>query len=400
MNRRGEAPRAGWFWFLAVLLMFFLFSASAPSPLYAIYQARFGFSSITLTAIYAVYAGAALVSLLFLGRLSDHVGRKRVVSLALVVQIAGLVAFIVADDVTALYVGRFLQGFGTGLATGAISAWILDLQPPERPGLGGLIGGISPIAGLGAGALVASVLVQYAPYPLHLVFWLLTAIFGVALAAMPVAPDAVTRRPGALASLRPRVGVPEGARSLFVALAPSLVALWALGGLYLSLGPSLAVSLLDTPNRIAGGIVIASLMGAAAVGSALARASDPRSALVRGSLALIAGVGVTLVGVATRSLLLLYVGSAVAGLGFGPSFSGIFRTLAPLAPPEKRGELVASVWVVVYLSFSVPAIVAGIAVSTFSLVRTTYVFGITVITLAAVTTVAVSRRRAVVESVG
>src|SRR6185436_13312383 len=127
------------------------FAASAPSPLYAVYAATWQFSPATLTAIYAVYSVGALAALLISGRLSDHVGRRRVVALAMVIQIAGAAAFIVAQDVGALYAGRLLQGVGTGMAVGPLSAWLLDLLPPENRGFGALIGGVAPIAGLAAG---------------------------------------------------------------------------------------------------------------------------------------------------------------------------------------------------------------------------------------------------------
>lgn len=388
-----RVPRAASFWLLAVLLGFFLFAASAPSPLYAVYQAKWHFSSITLTAIYAVYALGALVALLTTGRLSDHVGRRKVVIVALVVQIAGMGAFIAAEGVGFLYLGRSLQGVGTGIATGAISAWLLDVQPPENPRFGGVVGGVALIAGLGAGALGSGLLVQYAPDPLRLVYWLLAAVFAVALVAMFVLPDVVERTPGSLRSMRPQIGVPRAARSTFVALAPSLIATWALGGLYLSLGPSLSASLLKTDNRVAGGLLIAALMGAGAVASAFVRRADPHLIVIRGSLVLVVGVGITLLGVTIGSTVGLYAGSVIAGLGFGPAFSGVVRSLAPLAPPDKRGALLASMYIVIYLSFSVPTIIAGLAVAYYPLRSTTYVYGLAVMALAAMTTVAVSRRR-------
>jgi MFS family permease len=203
----------------------------------------------------------------------------------------------------------------------------------------------------------------------------------------------VVRTPGGLQSIRPRIGVPPAARSSFVALAPSLIAIWALAGLYLSLGPSLAVSLMKTDSRVAGGLVIAALMGVGAAASVVVRGADPRVTVIRGSLVLAAGVGLTLIGVALGSVVGLYAGSVIAGLGFGPAFSGIFRSLAPLAPPDKRGALLAVVYIVVYLSFSVPTIIAGIAVTRYDLRPTTYVYGMAVMVLAAVTTIAVSRRR-------
>jgi hypothetical protein len=260
------------------------------------------------------------------------------------------------------------------------------------------VGGIAVVAGLAAGALGSGLLVQYGPDPLHLVFWLLTALYAVALIAMLVFPDPVARSPGWLASMKPEIGVPPAARSLFAALAPSLIAIWAVGGLYLSLGPSLAISLLRSNSRIAGGLVIAALLGSAAVASAMGRGADPQVTVIRGSSVLVAGVAITLFAVAIGSTIGLYAGSAIAGLGFGPAFSGVLRSLAPLAPADQRGALLASIYIVLYLSFSVPAIIAGVAVSQFGLHGTTYAFGLVVMALAAITAIAVSRRRAGAES--
>jgi MFS family permease len=381
------------FWLLAVLLGLFLFAASAPSPLYALFAARWHFSPSTLTAIYAVYAFGALAALLTTGRLSDHLGRRPVLTVALVVQMAAMVTFIAARGVGALYAARTLQGVGTGIAAGAISAWLLDLQPSDNPRLGGLVGGIAVVAGLAAGALGSGLLVQFGPDPFHLVFWLLAGVYAVALAMMPLLSDPGVRKPGWLGSVRPEVGVPPAARSMFTALAPSFIAVWAVGGLYLSLGPSLAILLLQSDSRIAGGLVIVALLGAGAVASALTRASDPRWLVIRGSLVLIAGVGITLLAVAAGSTVGLYAGSVIAGLGFGPAFSGVFGSLASLAPPDKRGALLASIYIVLYLSFSVPTIIAGVAVTHYGLRNTTYVYGLVAMALAATTTVAVSRHR-------
>ena len=106
-----------------------------------------------------------LAALLTAGKLSDHLGRRPVLAVALVVQTAGMVAFVVGQSIAALYVARILQGIGTGIATGAISAWLLDLEPPDRRGLGSVVGGIAPMAGIAAGALGSGLLVQYGPDP-------------------------------------------------------------------------------------------------------------------------------------------------------------------------------------------------------------------------------------------
>src|SRR6266852_505111 len=163
---RLKLARAASFWLLATVFAFFLFAAGAPSPLYVVYEAMWHFSSLTLTAIFGVYA--------------------LVVLLALVVQIVSMVAFIAARGVGMLFAARVLQGLETGLATGALSAWLLDLQPPDNPRLGSLVASVAPVAGLAAGALVSGLLVQYGPDPLHLVFSWLCVVYALAFAAMPV----------------------------------------------------------------------------------------------------------------------------------------------------------------------------------------------------------------------
>lgn len=388
-----NASKTASFWLLAVLLGFFLFAASAPTPLYGIYAKLWRFSSTTVTTVYAVYAAGALTALLTTGRLSDHLGRRSVVMAALVIQAAGMLAFIAADGVAWLYLGRVLQGVGTGVATGAISAWLLDLQPPDNPRRGSLVAGIALMAGLGAGALGSGLLVQYAPNPMDLVFWLLIGVYAAGFASMPFLPDVVQRGPGWLQSMRPQVGVPSVARAPFAASAPSLIAMWALAALYLSLGPSVVNSLVRTRNLAVGVLVIVALMMVGAVASAFVANMEPRTLVIRGSLALVLGVGVTLIGVVADSAAGLIAGSAVAGLGLGPAFSGVMRTLGPLAPLEKRGALFAALYIVIYFAISVPAIAAGVAASHYGLRDTTYVFGLVVMVLAMITTLAVSRRR-------
>jgi MFS family permease len=380
------------FWLLAGLLVLVLCAATAPSPLYAVYQELFDFPAITLTVIYAVYALGALVTLLTTGRLSDFLGRRRVLSIALIGQIAAMLVFVAAGDVLLLILARFLLGLATGMALGAIGAWLLDLEPPNRRGIGTLSNGVGTLAGLGVGAFGASLLVQYAPDPTHLVFWILAGGYALTLLAITAIPDEVGRKPGWVATMRPTIAVPGPAREMFVAGAPGLVGTFALTGLYMSLGPSLALLLLDTDNRAAGGLVILALIGPGVAAAVALRSRDPGWVVVRSSSILLAGVGITVLGVWIGSVALLYGGSVIAGIGFGPALSAFLRTVAPLAAPEQRGALLSATYVVVFLSFSIPAVVAGAATTTYGLRSTTIGYGVAVFVLAAMTTIAVSRR--------
>src|SRR5580658_8588396 len=235
-SRRPAPPRPA-FWLVAGVLCLLFFGAAAPTPLYGIYRAQLRFSTTTLTAVFAVYALVLLLTLLVFGSVSDYLGRRRVILAALAVTVGACALFLAAHSVGLLFAARALQGVGVGAAIGALGGALIDLQP-EGGGLAPLITAAAPGAGLGAGALGASTLAQYGPEPTRLVWWLLLGASVAAAAGIRAMPEPGTRRPGVLASLRPRVSVPRQARGTFAIAVPCLVAVWALAGLYQSLGPA------------------------------------------------------------------------------------------------------------------------------------------------------------------
>lgn len=376
--------RTSWgFRLSAATFALFLFASSAPSPLYPVYQQRFAFSASTLTAVFAVYAATLLVALLLTGSLSDSVGRRPVILVGLAVQVLAMAAFLAADGLAWLYAARILQGVATGLVTGALSAALVDLQPPGS-GHGPLLNSVAPGAGLALGSLVTGALVQYGPAPLRLVFALLLAAFVVVAVATARSPESVRETvPLRLRALRPRVGVERQVRRAFLAAVPCLVALWALSGFYLSLGSSLVALLLHDRNHAIAGAFLFLLTGLAALASLLGRGLAPVTGMLAGCAALSAGAAVTVVGVAVSSPVLLFLGTAAAGVGFGLGFLGALRTLTALAAPEQRGAVLATVYIVSYLAFSVPALAAGLAATHVGLHATALGYGAAVAVLAA-----------------
>lgn len=353
--------RSGAFWTSALVLGVVMAGSSLVSPLYDVYQAEWHFSSITLTAVFAVYAASLLAVLLLAGALSDRVGRRPMMAAAMVAEAAAAGAFLSAHGVGALYAGRLLQGVATGAGIGAVGAALVDFQPPDRPSLAGTVNAGASMGALAVGALGAGALVQYGPAPTHLVFWLLLAVSVIGAALVVAVPESVRTRRVALADLRPRLGIPAGTRSEFAVALPALIATWALGGLYFSLGPAIASQLSGSRSAVWGGLVIALLTGVGTVAALRSRSLPSQTAMLGGSAAHAAGAAVTLVAIATSSIGAFVAGSAVAGAGFGVAYLGALRHLLGLATEQQRGELVGSIYVVSYIAFSVPVVVAGAA---------------------------------------
>jgi predicted MFS family arabinose efflux permease len=378
-SRRLSRPAA--FWSVAVLLVLMLAASGVPSPLYRVYQEEFGFSSGVLTTIFGIYSFALLVSLLVVGGLSDHVGRRPVLIAAFVLEAASMALFLFADGVGWLLAARVVQGLATGALTSTLGASVLDLQHRDRP-LGAFINSASPGLGLSLGAAAAGLLVQFVPSPTDWVFGVLTVVFLLAAAGTYLLPESSARIPGALASLRPQVHVPPAHRRAFVVALPLLVACWALGGLYASLGPSLVADVFGIDNHLVGGLLILALNGTGIVGSLALRTSPPERALLLGALVFTVGVAGTVSALFATSAGLLFISAVVTGFGFGAAFLGAVSTITRGVAAGHRAGLLAAIFVVGYLAFSVPAIAAGIAVGTFGLTRTTEVYGGIVVVLA------------------
>ncbi|MET1038107.1 MAG: MFS transporter [Aeromicrobium sp.] len=373
-----------WAFALAIAaVLALMIGASAPSPFYPVLQQELGFSAATMTGIFAVYAVALLLTLLVSGSISDHLGRRPVISAGFVVLAVSMVAFWHADSVSLLFVARIVQGAAAGLLMSSLSAAVVDLEPPSRPGSAASLNSISPLGGLAAGALLAGVLLDQSSSALAVVFGTLTGTYLVVAAAIWLLPETSPRHEGVLRSLVPRVGVPASARAPFLRSAPALLAGWATAGLYLSLGAPLASQELGGTSHTEQGLVVAALTGTGALTCWVVRTWTPRRVTLFGTTMLAVGTALTLVTLAVGTFWGFVAAAVVAGSGFGASFLGIMRSVTPAAAPHERGELFASVFVVSYLAFGIPAVIAGIAAPHLGLAETTFVYGGLVVVLSA-----------------
>lgn len=360
---------------LALVLFAFFFAASAPSPLFVVMQHDWGFSPSLLTVAFAVYAIALLAALLVAGSLSDHVGRRPVILGALLLQAVAMAMFVLAEGIAGVIAARVVQGLATGIASGAMSAAVIEAAPASQKRLGALISSVSPLAGLALGALLTGTAAQLAAHPVALVFGSLSVLFVLCAVAVWFAPESVTPRPGVWASLVPRVFIAPAARPEFLRGTLVLVTIWALGGLYLGLVPSVIRHVFDVHSGIVNGLAIAVLSGVGAVAPTLLRRFAPARAAALGMLSLVAGVALFLLSLSTHSMPLFFAGTALAGVGFGASFSAVVQALAPLVGAHERSELFAAIFVVSYLAFSIPAMAAGLLVAPLGLLTTVQGYG-------------------------
>jgi len=388
IDRTGYLSRDAAFYLLASITVSFLAGSSAPTPLYALYQARWGFSPITVTVIFGIYALSVLAALLFVGRLSDHLGRRPVLIAATVAQTASMVIFATASGLGGLLLARSIQGLATGAAVGAVGAGMIDLNK-ER---GATANAIAPTFGTAAGGVLSGYLVQYLPAPTHLIYAVLGVIFVLQGIGVALMADTITPAPGALASLKPQIGLPRATRGPLLLALPVLMASWALGGFYACLGPMLVRGMLGVGSALLGGLALFVLAASAALAVFVLRRRDSRALMTFGASMLAAGVGVTVWSLPHHAIVVFFIGTCVAGVGFGTGFQGAVRSVLPFAAPHERGGVLSVVFIVSYLSMGVPAIAAGALVARHgNILGIGMEFGIAVLTLALAAVLAAGR---------
>ena len=336
-----------------------MLGTTLPTPLYGLYRQQFGFSELMITVIFATYAAGVIASLLVFGRLSDQIGRRRVLLPGLALSALSAVCFLTATGLPLLMTGRVLSGLSAGIFTGTATATLIDLAPDGRRGRATLVATMANMGALGAGPLLTGLLSQWAGSPLRLTFWVDLALLvpaAIGIWAMPE-PVASTSHP----QLRPRaLKVPREMRPMFIEAALAGFAGFAVLGLLTAVTPAFLGQQLGVTSRAIVGLVVFSVFAASLAGQLALEFIPERAAIPTGAGALIAGMGSLALGLAASSLALLVLGCVIAGFGQGLSFRGGLMQVNERAPAAERGAVASSFFVVMYIAISVPVIGEGV----------------------------------------
>lgn len=367
-----------------------MLATTLPTPLYPLYQRRLGFSALMITLIYSTYAVGVLIALLVVGRISDQVGRRRVLLPGLVVSAASSIAFLAVGGLAPLFLGRILSGLSAGVFTGTATATLVDLAPEDRKGRASLVATAVNMGGLGLGPLLAGLLANFGPVPVRLPFIVSLALLVPAVLGVWAIPETVKARPGARPHLQ-ALTVPASVRPTFVRSAIAGFAGFAVLGLFTAVAPSFLGTVLHDHSPALSGSVVFVAFAASTVGQLALERVPGQLAMPAGCVALVAGMGLIAGALSARSLALLIAGAAVAGLGQGMSFRAGLGAVNAESPPDQRGEVASAFFVVLYVALSLPVVGVGLAADSFGLATAGIVFSAAVAVLALVALVSLVR---------
>jgi MFS family permease len=376
---------------LAYAFAAIMVGTTLPTPMYALYADHMHFGVLTTTVIYATYAGGVLFALLAFGKWSDAIGRKPLLLAGTVCALASAAVFLAADSVPMLLVGRVLSGLSAGIFTGTATAAVIEAAPPNWHNRAAAVATAANVGGLGGGPLLAGLLVEYAPQPLHLTFIVHIGLVLLAAGAVVVVPE-TSERTGTLGVQR--LAVPAEVRGVFTIAAIAAFAGFAVTGLFASIAPAFLSSVIGVTNHAVAGAVASAVFIASAATQLFAGRIAPKRALVLGCAILVVGMVILSVALQFSSLWGLIAAAVVGGVGQGICFSRGLAAVSERTPAGRRAEISSAYFVVAYVAISLPVIGEGFAARLWGLRTAGVSFAVAVAVLAIVCLVAIVVREA------
>jgi MFS family permease len=354
------------FWTLGAVFLVAMSFTTVPTPLYSAYQSRDGFPSWVVSVIFAAYAVGVAAALYLVGHQGDRLGRRPVLLAALGCEAVAALLFLLFPQVPGLLVARLISGIGIGALTASATAQLAELQGAWRGGPGLLATAVATVAnigGLGLGPLIAGALAVLAPAPLATPYVIYLVVFALAAAAALLLPETV-RRSDPLPPYRPqRIAVPQGARADFSAAGAAVFAAFGVLGLFSAVAPSVLATQFAVTSPLATGAVTFGVFTAGALAQLALLKAPLRPQLAIAVAAMVAGLAALAVAALVSSLPLFVSGGLVAGAGVGLLFRACLGITARLAPPDRRGETLAGLFLLAYLGLIVPVLAVGVALA-------------------------------------
>jgi MFS family permease len=363
---RGRTPRLAFVSAVVALAASFVASA-APVPLFNTYRAEDGFTNADISLAVVTYDLPVLVALLMMGRLSNHLGRRRTAIASLGLLVLGCLVLLNVHDVGTLLAGRVLMGLGAGLASSNVTAYIVDSAPTRPAWLASVASSQTVMFGLALGAIASGALVQFGPWPRGLIYLIAAGLLLLSVALILVSPETVTPTPGAWRSLRPSVRVPARVRRLLPVAAAVFLSTWATGAFYQAFVPALVAEQLHTRSPLVLGLVLAAYMAPSALGAPLGGRLTPAAAQRLGMIAFLAAMIGIITAIATGTLALFFAATIVAGASQGIAISAATRGLLHGSTLADRAPIFAVVYLICYSAAAFPSLIAGQLSNTFSL---------------------------------
>ena len=360
MNASVQLGRRASFWVAAAVVVHTLWTSAAPAVTYPLYGLQWHLTPTVTTAMFAIYPVTVVLTLLIFGNLSDYLGRRIAILLGLAASTIGVLMFALAPSVGWIFFGRAFMGIGVGLSTSPATAAMVDYSAAGREHHASAIATGATALGLAMATLVGGGLIEYAPYPTHLNFWVLFVILVTLFCAAWRLPRQVV---SALHERwRPRrIMIPQGIAREFFLSAVAVTASYAIGALVLSLGSQIARDLIGSANALVNGAAIALFAVVTGIVTIFAKRLPAPSSVLIGGLTMVVGMGLLVVSAASHALPSFIASIALLGAAYSLLFLGGLTVINQCAPDHHRAATLSAIYLIGYLLMGAIAMSIGVA---------------------------------------
>ncbi|WAC71206.1 MFS transporter [Roseateles sp. SL47] len=353
---------------LAVALCVMTTGVNLQAPLYATYAQADGVGVMATTIAFSFYVAGVLPVLLGLGGLSDRIGRRRVMLLALVFSALGTLLMMAFPHVTTLALARFILGTGTALMSATATAYMLELFGHARASRAANWVTASTSIGFGLGPVLTSLCLMMRETVAPPSFWLHLA--GVAASAVLVwqLPETAPRQGPKAPMLRLPYFTSDG-----LWFGAAILLCWATTGLVISILPSVLA-----PHGLSrySGLATMLAISCGLLFQPTARRQPPRQAVRIGLLVLVPAYALLAWGAWSGMLVAVLLGALAASSAcYGFVYLGGLAGTAEAAGAEKT-RASAAYFLMAYVGFSVPVIFTGLVADRYGTATALLAFGL------------------------
>ncbi|WP_110949610.1 MFS transporter [Pseudomonas bohemica] len=350
----------------AAVVVHTLWTSAAPAMMYPLYARQWQLTPTITTLIFAVFPVFVVATLIALGDLSDYIGRRAAMLLGLSASLIGVLLFAVAPNVLWLLVGRAFMGIGVGLSAGPSAAAVVEFSAPGKAKLAGAITTAAQAFGLAAALILGGGLIQYAPFPTRLSFWVLVLVLVATLYGvwhLPRHTKAQSRKRWTLKL--PRIHPPL--RQAFLVSVSAVLSAYSVGATMLSLGSQIAHDLIGSNNALVNGCAISLFAIVLGLTGIVAKRFTSMLSIIAGASFSIASLVLLMLATATHALPVFLLSSATSGAGYSLLFMGGLNLINAHAPMHHRAGTLSALFLVAYLMQGVVAMLLGRAATAWGL---------------------------------
>lgn len=358
---------------IAFSLLLVTLAVNVSMPLFRVYAAEAHLNNGQTALVLAAYISGMLPCYIFLGGISDKLGRKPVLLISLLFSFLATLSITISPTVWALVIARICQGVALALSMGTGTAYLSEVlkdKVEDAPTKAANLASLSTALGFSGGALATTLylLYEFTLVPPTYFLLLIITMIGIILVCFLPNPKPIGGNTIRLPYF------PKGAFPVNMAIALC----WATTGTVIAIVPT---QLAKFGMTAFAGFCLVLINWTGAFIQPFIRQIDPVKSVKIGYVLIPTGFCFVILGCYIEQITVILLGTVIIGLAaYGFSYVGGLALIANYGG-NQRARAVSGYMLFGYLGFGIPAVLLGFLSDYFGIVTALIFFEVILIIL-------------------